>query len=500
MPSIVPRWEWRVFGEHVGAAEGRFAALASESVEESDEVYLLSRHADESVKFRDGLLDVKRLEDVSDEGLEQWRPVLKAPFPLSAADVGTVLDALSSDATPEAAATLDELLDRNVRPSDDLLAVEVHKRRVHYTLGGCMAELTDVLAGDKATRSAVVESEYPERLLTVVRELGLDSAPNVSVTRGLKALLGFDAPRYAVIDVGTNSVKFHLAERHPDGSWQTVADRAEVTRLGEGLQETGRLGDAARARTVEAIVGMVDEARRNGAAAIAAVGTAALRKASNADESVAEVEARSGVRIEAISGEEEARLAYLAAISVLGGYAGSVVVFDTGGGSSQFTFGRGGHVDERFSVEVGAARLTERFGLDGAVSRDVVDTALDAIGSDLAVLDGRTAPDTLVGMGGAVTNIAAVRLGLARYDAGAVHGSELDRAEIERQLELYRTRTAEERRGIAGLQPGREHVILAGACVVRTVLGKLGRESLVVSDRGLRHGVLAERFGSTSVS
>ncbi len=98
-------------------------------------------------------------------------------------------------------------------------------------------------------------------------------------------------------------------------------------------------------------------------------------------------------------------------------------------------------------------------------------------------------------MGGAVTNLAAVRHGLAEYDPEVVQGTVLDRTELDRQIELYRTRTADERRTIVGLQPQRADIILAGACIVRTVLDKLGKDSLVVSDRGLRHGVLAERFG-----
>ena len=115
--------------------------------------------------------------------------------------------------------------------------------------------------------------------------------------------------------------------------------------------------------------------------------------------------------------------------------------------------------------------------------------------TDLERLDGRPTPDALVGIGGAVTNLAAVKHGLATYDPDVVHGTVLDRAEIDRQIELYRTRTADERREIAGLQPKRAEVILAGACIVRTVLEKLGRDSLTVSDRGLRHGLLRERFG-----
>jgi exopolyphosphatase/guanosine-5'-triphosphate,3'-diphosphate pyrophosphatase len=153
-------------------------------------------------------------------------------------------------------------------------------------------------------------------------------------------------------------------------------------------------------------------------------------------------------------------------------------------------------VDERFSVEVGAVRYTERFGLDRAVSPEVLREAMAAISADLSRIEGRPVPDALVAMGGAVTNIAAVMHRLAVYDPEVVQGSVLDRAEIDRQIEIYRSRDAEARRTIIGLQPKRAEVILAGACIVRTVMERLGKDSLTVSDRGLRHGVLAERFGT----
>jgi exopolyphosphatase/guanosine-5'-triphosphate,3'-diphosphate pyrophosphatase len=304
--------------------------------------------------------------------------------------------------------------------------------------------------------------------------------------------------RYAVIDVGTNSVKFHIGERSPEGAWRTVVDRAEVTRLGEGLEEAGELGEEPMKRTIEAIAAMAEEAQRNGVAATAAVGTAGLRSARNSADLVAAVRARCGVDLEVIGAEEEARLAYLAATAGLELGGGPLVVFDTGGGSSQFTFGHGEHVDERFSLEVGSVRLTERFGLSGTVSADQLTAALGEVGAALARLDGRATPEALVGMGGANTNLAAVKLQLASYDPDRVQGTSLDLTEIDRQIELYRTSTVEERRRIVGLQPKRAEVILAGACVVRTVLAKLGSRSLTVSDRGLRHGLLVERFGTTT--
>ena len=170
------------------------------------------------------------------------------------------------------------------------------------------------------------------------------------------------------------------------------------------------------------------------------------------------------------------------------------MVFDTGGGSSQFTFGDPRHVSERFSVNVGAVGLTERFALGGVVSEDALSSAIVAIADELSRLDGRPTPARVIGMGGAVTNLAAVKHELQTYDHDVVQGTILDRLEIDRQIDLYRVRTAEQRRAIVGLQPARAEVILAGACIVRTVLTLLGAESLTVSDRALRHGLLAERF------
>ncbi len=220
-----------------------------------------------------------------------------------------------------------------------------------------------------------------------------------------------------------------------------------------------------------------------------------LRTAANSRAFLELVKDRCGVAIEVISGEEEARLAYLAVRSGIGLADGALVIFDSGGGSSQFTFGHGNQIDRQFSVNVGAVRYTERFGLDQAVSPDVLQQAQGAIAADLHSLDGARAPDALVGMGGAVTNIAAVMHGLSTYVPDVIQGSVIARAEIERQIEQYRKLPTESRRQVVGLQPKRAEVILAGLCIVRTILDKLNCSSLTVSDRGLRHGLLLERFG-----
>jgi exopolyphosphatase/guanosine-5'-triphosphate,3'-diphosphate pyrophosphatase len=359
-----------------------------------------------------------------------------------------------------------------------------------------MAEVSDLEVGGREARTIAVESEDPAAVTAVVRDLGLDGHVNVSYPKGLAALVDAAPVRYAVIDVGTNSVKFHVGERGHDGSWRAVVDRAELTRLGEDLEHQGAIGAEPLERTVDAIAGMAEEARRHQVRAFGAVGTAGLRIAGNRDEVLAAIQDRTGLTVEVIPGEEESRLAYLAVQAGLGVGEGSLVVFDTGGGSTEFTFGRGPRVEEHFSLDVGAVPYTERFGLDGEVPPSVLDDALAAIAADLARLDGYQPPDTLVGMGGALTNLTAVKLGLATYDPDAVQGTVLDRDEIDGQIERYRSRDAEARREIVGLQPKRADVILAGACIVRTVMEKLGQQSLTVSDRGLRHGLLIDRFGS----
>jgi exopolyphosphatase/guanosine-5'-triphosphate,3'-diphosphate pyrophosphatase len=495
-PEIVPRWEWRTLGERFETAQSVLTAQAADRPQDSDEIYLLSVHSDASVKIRDELMDVKHLVRVSDDGLELWTPVMKAAFPLSADDAASVLTTLgvAAPTLQRATYTLDELENELVRPNPELRAVRVHKRRMRFTVDGCMAELTELGVEQRTTNTIAIESPDPALVVATIHELGLDGRRNVCVAKGLKALLGFGARRYAVIDVGTNSVKFHLGELQADGAMQTIVDRAEITRLGEGLAESGVLSEEAMQRTIEAIATMIDEAQREGVVDIAAVGTAGLRIASNRAAFVDQLRDRLGITVEVISGEEEGRLAYLAATSALPIAHGQLAVFDSGGGSTQFTFGQPARVEERFSVDVGAVRVAERHGLAAAVSKETLAAALDAVTTDLDRLDGRPRPDAVVAIGGTSTNLAAVKHGLARYDPDVVQGTVLDIAEIDRQIELYRIRDAARRRQIVGLQPARAEVILAGACIVRTILTKLDHESVTVSDRGLRHGLFVERF------
>jgi exopolyphosphatase/guanosine-5'-triphosphate,3'-diphosphate pyrophosphatase len=497
MAAIVPRWEWRAFARRFPSTEDAVSGSPHGAPEESDELYLVS-DGDGNVKVRDDLMDVKALREVDADGLERWEPVMKEPFPLAGDSAARVFDALglSAPAPSRDAYTLDQLLEELVEPNDAIRTVRVTKRRTRYTYEGCMAEVADVRAEGRSSRTIAIESERAPDVVEAVRRAGLDRYVNTSYPRGLRALVDGEPERYAVIDIGTNSVKFAIAELDEDGGSRRVVDRSEVTRLGEGMGDRRSIGPEPLERTSAAVGEMVEEARRTGCRAIVAVGTAAIRSADNRDDVVAAIRTRAGIPLEVLSGDEESRLGFLAVTAGLGATEGSLVVFDTGGGSTEFTFGHDRQVDDRFSLDVGAVRYTERFGLDRAVDEGVLIDATAAIADDLARVGGRPSPDTLVGMGGTVTNMVAVEHALERYDPDIVQGARLERSEVDRQIELYRTRNEDERRTITGLQPNRAAVILAGACIVHTVMEALEKDALTVSDRGLRHGLLAERFGA----
>jgi len=192
MPTIIPRWEWRTFGDSFGEADARFAALEPGGVQETDEIYFLSPAGDQNVKVRFDLMDIKVLEQVNPEGLEQWKPVMKGSFPLPAAEVKKVFEALDVAAPSLARSdyTLEQFVEELAKPGGRLRVVNVHKKRARYTIDGCMSEMTDVVADGGKTRTVALELEDPARVIATVRKLGLDKFPNINYPRGLKQLVG----------------------------------------------------------------------------------------------------------------------------------------------------------------------------------------------------------------------------------------------------------------------------------------------------------------------
>jgi exopolyphosphatase/guanosine-5'-triphosphate,3'-diphosphate pyrophosphatase len=301
--------------------------------------------------------------------------------------------------------------------------------------------------------------------------------------------------RIAAIDIGTNSTKMTVADCEAVGTLLVIAEDSEVTRLGQGVDATKRLETEAMDRTLAAITRFADAARAQGAEKILAAGTSALRDAVNGPEFLRQVEARAGVRVEIITGEREAQLAYAAVRSDAALNLPKEswrLVFDIGGGSTELILGHGNSVDRHDSLNVGAVRLTERFLLADPPTQGQIDQASRFAEELLAGFPVPEAAPCVIGIGGTVINLASVACALPRTDPNAVHASLLSAAEVKTALARFLAVPAADRRGISGLEPQRADIIIGGALVLVCLLNHFQADHFTVSARGLRYGLLAE--------
>ncbi len=300
--------------------------------------------------------------------------------------------------------------------------------------------------------------------------------------------------KYATIDVGSNSVLIYIAEKDASGNFKTLVDKAAITKLGEDLKDTGILKPEAMDRTIEALKefkSLMDDYKVDD---YAAIGTMALREAKNSKEFLERVEKEVGIKIEVIPGEEEAKLSHLAVVLGLGIKNEDVIIFDIGGGSTEFIYSKGPEIEDKFSLNIGALILTNKFLKSDPVKREEYDALASYLKEEFAKIDFPEKVDKLIGMGGNVTSITAVKFQMEKYDPNKVQGAVVTKEEVRNQIELYLSKTVEERKKITGLQPKRAETILAGATILYSILERLGKESFVVSDRGIRHGLMFARF------
>lgn len=302
-------------------------------------------------------------------------------------------------------------------------------------------------------------------------------------------------PRIAAIDVGTNSVLLTIAERSADGRIITLCERAQITRIGEGLGRGAQFLATAMDRTAAVLAEYAAECRTHHVTHIIAVGTAAFRKAQNAREFCARVEQESGFHIDIISGEREAALSFAAAAHDFGDDA---LVLDIGGGSTEFIW-RDRGVLHATSIPVGSVVLEEQYvhsdpinTADYTALQSAIDAALAALPDQLPIADPQNTTRRLVGLAGSVTTLAAMHLQLAQYSHDQVHGTILTIASIRAIHDRLRTATLADRKTMRGLEPKRADVILNGAMLILAVMDRTHFTELTVSDRGVRWGLLYE--------
>ncbi len=296
--------------------------------------------------------------------------------------------------------------------------------------------------------------------------------------------------RVAAIDCGTNAIRLLVADV-VDGTLTDLDRRMETVRLGEGVDATGRLADAALARTFAACERYAAIVGDLGAERIRFVATSASRDAENREVFVAGVLERIGVEPEVISGDEEAALSFSGATRGLIGGEPPYLVVDIGGGSTEFVLGTTEPVAAR-SVDVGCVRMTERHVRHDPPSRDEVDAIVadvDAAISRAAQAVPLAEARTLVGLAGSVTTAAALALALPEYDSDVIHGSRIAASEIVRVSEELLGLDHDQRAALGPMHPGRVDVINAGVLVLRRILDRTGLPEVLVSEHDILDGI-----------
>lgn len=292
----------------------------------------------------------------------------------------------------------------------------------------------------------------------------------------------------AAIDIGSNSVRLLIL----DAGGGEVCREMNITRLGEGVDRDGRLGEAAMARTLDVLDAYGASMRRFGATRVRVTGTSATRDAQNRDEFFRRVERSVGKVPELLSGGAEAALAFAGATADRAAEDGPFLTLDIGGGSTEFAFGTS-EPEQSISLDIGCVRITERFFRGDPPAAAELEQASSFIRSSLERVD-REVPcrraRTWLGLAGTVTSLAARDAGLDHYDPSVTHGHVLSRASVEALHAELAAHSAAERTKML-LEPKRASVIVGGSIVLVEVMRFFGLDRIAVSERDILDGLAA---------
>lgn len=299
-------------------------------------------------------------------------------------------------------------------------------------------------------------------------------------------------PRIAAIDIGTNSILLTVVEVGA-GEIRPLCERSRITRLGEGLNATGQLSAEPIRRSLDAVRDLLEEARQHQVDTILAVGTEVLRKAQNAEEFL-QACLQMGLSVEVISGEREAYLSYLSVAKdpLFAERSECLTMLDVGGGSTEVSRGCQGILQSSRSYPIGAVRLTEAHLRSDPPAAEELHALQETVRLHLRAEAPVTAGEPLVGVGGTFVNLASLHAGYADYQPERVHGASLTREQMHALAERLCALPLAARRELPGIEPDRAPVLHAGALIAVTAMECLQAESLAVSMRGLRWGLVFE--------
>lgn len=309
--------------------------------------------------------------------------------------------------------------------------------------------------------------------------------------------------RLGAIDLGSNTIRLLVADADPRTGLRVVHGEQVIARLGEGLAGSGRLGIVPMERALRTVREYRDRARALGAERVLAVATAAVRQAANRDDFVARIGAATDLDLRVASGAEEARLTLLGVAWGLPAIGGVACILDIGGGSTELTVVRGARVLGGVSLDLGVVPLIERFFRRDPVDWGEYATCADYVTRRLLAEAWPTVrplePEALIGAAGTITTLAALDLGLARYAPERIQGHWLTRARLAVLRDRLGSLTIAQRARLPCLEPGRADLIVPGLVVVLGALEGLGMSGLMVSDTGLREGILLDAIGWSPV-
>ncbi len=306
--------------------------------------------------------------------------------------------------------------------------------------------------------------------------------------------------RYAAVDIGSNSCLLLIVEKKSASEAHVVLDTKISTRVSANVTQQGAIGKENQESLFAALSELQNKLEEHAVDNVYAVGTQVFRAADNGDKVADQIREQFGWTLEVISGEEEARLSYMAAGGGLDRVVSKRVVADVGGGSTEIVVGEGATTSFLHSFPVGAVSLTELFGLDQPVT-DFDLARADGYLSALLMGEEPGLPDLhgsrsyeLIVTGGTIATMAGAFHRLTSFDPVKIHGTRLSADWVEATTEAMMTENAEARRRRIPFDPERAEIILAGTLLVRWLLNWSTKKSVIVSNRGLRWGIVQQKF------
>jgi len=295
--------------------------------------------------------------------------------------------------------------------------------------------------------------------------------------------------RVAVVDVGTYSTRLSIAEVE-NGNFKILHEEGYITALGRGVKRTGKLSKEGIEETLKVIKRFKKLCEEYGVERCIVLGTEALRVAENREEFLKKLK-ELGLELKIIPPEEEGRYAYLGAYFAVKP-RGKVCVIDQGGGSTEFVFGEGTKVEEVVSLPFGIVNLTERFIKNDPPTEEEIKELLEFLDAEIKKV--KRPVDTLVGLGGTITTIAALEYGVYPYDPQKINGKVLTKEQLKRWFEKLSKMTIEERKKFPQIEDRRAEAIVPGVAMFWRTLEAFGKDRIVVSDWAVKQGAIIDNF------